>query len=291
MRKILIPLLLLLVLIGCGQSNNNSFDFETPVEVDSEFYGDIDVDNPRESEEETINSVFDPTKIVKTGSFRIESRDYETDKTTLESMISSLNGFIEQSNVIGHPAPDNPYSNRELTLTLRIPSSHFDEFVSQLNDQFTLIQQSTQAKSVADSYYDSENRIKVLEVQQDRLLELLNDANDLSDIVLLQEQLMDVEYDLNIHKGNLQKLDDQIDYSTIRITMSELSDSQSSIQTNNFFDELSRAFSRGISSIVLTIQTFILFLAENFIWLLLLIIFSIVIYRVVQRPKEKPKSE
>lgn len=291
MRKILIPLLLLLVLIGCGQSNNNSFDFETPVEVDSEFYGDIDVDNSRESEEETINSVFDPTKIVKTGSFRIESRDYETDKTTLESMISSLNGFIEQSNVIGHPAPDNPYSNRELTLTLRIPSSHFDEFVSQLNDQFTLIQQSTQAKSVADSYYDSENRIKVLEVQQDRLLELLNDANDLSDIVLLQEQLMDVEYDLNIHKGNLQKLDDQIDYSTIRITMSELSDSQSSIQTNSFFDELSRAFSRGISSIVLTIQTFILFLAENFIWLLLLIIFSIVIYRVVQRPKEKPKSE
>lgn len=292
MKKLLTILLLLLVLIGCSQSND-SFTPQTPAQEETAA-PDVDVDYELIRDylnDEPSNSVFDPTKIVQSGTFNIESRDYDKDKTSLESLLTSHEGFTERSSVTGHPDPDNPYSFRELRLTLRIPSDNFDEFVSQLNEQFTIVHQSTQARSVADSYYNSENRIEVLETQQTRLLELLENAQDLTDIFLLQEQLMEVEYELNSHKSNLQKLDDQIDYSTIQLTMSELSDSQSSLQSSSFLDELSRAFSRGIHSIILAGQNFILFLAENVVWLVLLIILGIVLYRFVRTPKEKPKSE
>lgn len=282
MKKLSTILLILILLIGCSSNNQSKSPSAQPE------YDEMPVGKPAEPTMPDVapmpvppseGGVFDPTKIVKSGQFNLETREFDKDFTNLNQLIETVKGFVQNSSVTGVPTDNNPTSTRTLYLTLRIPVEQFDPFINQLKKDYSVIYEQTNSTSVADAYYDSENRIEVLEVQQKRLLELLEKAENLSDVVLLQDQLMQVEYELNIHKGTINKLDDQINYSTINLTVFELSSDDVSVQTNSFFDEVGRAFNRGLNSIISTLQNVTLFVVENIVWLAALLIIGVVVYR------------
>lgn len=143
------------------------------------------------------------------------------------------------------------------------------------------------SQSVAESYYDAQSRIKVLEVQQERLLELVESASNVEEIVFLQNQLMEVENELDSHKSTIQRLDNQIDYSSITLTIRELDDDSDSVTEDNFFNQLGRAFSRGFSQLGVNISNLILFIAENLITVLIMVAAVVIVIRKLVKPKKK----
>lgn len=316
MKKILSLLLIFLVLLSSCASNSNSSPSgdpnfaptpsPMPPYTDSEteqpgYYPEepsvpVDPDYPRND-----TGIIDPTKVVKNGYFNLETRAFDQDLTLLKSLVSDMNGLVERSSISNQNSYSSAEMLRVLSMTLRIPSKDFENFQAQLTEKFTVTKEETSSKSVADQYFDSENRIEVLEVQQKRLLELLEKAENLSDVVLLQDQLMEVEYSLNQHKGTLKKLDDQIDYSTVSLNMTELDNTETSVVENNFFDDLGRAFNRGINSVVISFQNLFITLAENIIPIIILLGGAFILYRVAKRkntkitiepePTTKPKDQ
>lgn len=272
MKKCVTILLVLLLLVSCGSKANDSIQKEVAVERPAESNHSVtDTKEEVVPSDGTSTSIADPEKLIKTGTFSLETRDFDKDNALLNQLITAHKGYIEESSIDGSPTYYNPNSTRTMYLSVRIPKEEFDGFSKDIKEKLSVISESSRSTSVAENYYDSENRIKVLEVQQTRLLELIEKAESLNDIFLLQQQLSDVEYELNTHKGNLAKLDDQIDYSTFSITLYELQVNEKPLVKNTFMDDLSRAFSRGISGFVRSIQNILLLCAENFLGLLLLI--------------------
>jgi hypothetical protein len=69
---------------------------------------------------------------------------------------------------------------------------------------------------------DTETHIKTLEIEQERLLELLEKADDLEYIIRLEQRLSEVRYNIESYKSRLRTYDDKITYSTVRIYVYEV---------------------------------------------------------------------
>lgn len=279
MKKFLLSLVVLILLFGCSSNKPNQTDGDYPVdyyEPSEEVAYEVDykdVSSPGDYDDGNSSGRVDPTKMIRTGQFSIETRTFDDDLKTLQNNVTQFEGFVENSSV-----SKNSYRSdiRVATYRLRIPSDKFDGFVDAMKSQFTIISESTQNVSVADRYYDTENRIKVLKVQQDRLLELVDKAETIEEIVYLQDHLMRIEEDLEYNQGTLKKLDDEIEYSTISLTILELEETQPSADQENFFTEISRAFSRGMNNLGASVGNFVLNIVENIVPIVLILIALVV---------------
>ena len=287
MKRLYLILFTTLLLISCSSQSTSDMSTE-----ESSRAPDYDV--PAEEgrvEEFPANQRFDPSKVIKTGQFSIETRTFDDDLETLNNDLEQFEGFVESSSV----SLDNYRTRtRVATYRLRIPSDQFDGFTNILKSHFTVLSESTQNQSVADTYYDAQNRIRVLMTQQDRLLELVEQAETVEEIVFLQEQLMNVEQELEYNKSTLQRLDDQIDYSTISVTIIELEETDVLADQDNFFSQIGRAFTRGINNLGHNLSRLIIFIVENILLLLLLIglaVFGVKKVNNRNKPKESKNEE
>ena len=60
---------------------------------------------------------------------------------------------------------------------------------------------------------------KELETEQQRLLELLETAESLDDILTIESRLTEVQYELDSKESQLRTYDNQIDYSTVYLDL------------------------------------------------------------------------
>ena len=88
----------------------------------------------------------------------------------------------------------------------------------------TTVSSSVSGRDISLDYYDTETRLEVLETRQERLMALLEEAATLEDIIELERELADVDYEISIYEGTLRDYDSLIDYSTITITLEEVNE-------------------------------------------------------------------
>lgn len=286
MKRLISFVLILLLLIGCSSSPKNYID--TDFNEAPSAPREPMVDYPVESEDSVVveNKTIDPTKMIRTGQFTLETRTFDEDIKKLLDDLKQFEGLVESSSISKSGYYD---SARVAQYRLRVPSDRFDNFTETLKTHFTVTYEATQNQSVADSYYDAESRIKVLTTQQNRLLDLMESAETVEEIVYIQDQLMRVEQDLEFNQSTLKKLDNQIDYSTISISMVELLETQVLIEEDNFMSQLSRAFARGINNVGHFIGNLTISIVENIIPILILLVIVLIGVKVSKRyKKDKP---
>lgn len=81
---------------------------------------------------------------------------------------------------------------------------------------------STDVADVTESYTDTEARLKTLRLQEERLLEILSKATQLTDVLELESRLSDVRYQIESYEATLRNFDSRISYSTLHITLQEV---------------------------------------------------------------------
>ena len=77
-------------------------------------------------------------------------------------------------------------------------------------------------ENVTLQYVSTESRVKALEVEQERLLELLAKAETMEDILTIESRLTDVRYELESVTSQLRVLSNQVDYATIHLYISQV---------------------------------------------------------------------
>ena len=71
-------------------------------------------------------------------------------------------------------------------------------------------------------YSDIESRKKSLTIEQDRLWELLEKAESVDSIIALEARLSEIRYQLESFESQLRTYDNQVDYSTVSISIDEV---------------------------------------------------------------------
>ena len=160
-------------------------------------------------------------KLIKTVRMDVETEDLEALLPQISAKIVQLNGYVE-SQELYNGSSYSSYRSRSASLTIRVPAESLNGFVEDVQGVSNVVTYNESTENVTLQYVSTESRIKALEVEQERLLELLAKAENMSDLLEIEARLTDVRYELENVTSQLRVLANQVDYATIHMYISQV---------------------------------------------------------------------
>lgn len=111
------------------------------------------------------------------------------------------------------------YSDKNLSVTLRIPSDKFKDAVNEISKIGEVTSKSISSEDVTAKYVDIDARVKNKEVLRDRLQKLLDKAKDVKDILMIERELNRVQSDIDSMKAQLKSMKGQADLATVYVNL------------------------------------------------------------------------
>src|SRR6056297_2495739 len=221
-------------------------------------------------------------KIIKTGSLEIETSKYDEYVDKIESIVRDNKGYIENmetyTNNYYYDSNKNKVKLRNGRFTIRIPNEAFQSVFDYLKGEGELIQESINESDVTRRYYEIDNKVKNLEVQEERLRELMDKAENVTEIMQIESELARIRSEIDNLKMNLSDIDNRASMSTIYLGVIEFED-KGRIQPvdENIWSEAKESFTRSINRMINFMEnTFISFIGFLPVLILMIIILFIV---------------
>lgn len=237
-------------------------------------------------------------KLVKTARVYGETQAYDDFRAWLDGAVSQVDGYFEstdeQKNEKGRHV-DNiglvSYIERDLSCIVRVPSDKLADFLSELDGQLNVLNMSTDMTDVTLDYVDTESHVAALRVEQDRLLELLAMAENLDDILAIEDRLSNVRYQIDSYESQLRTMDNRIDYSLVRLEVCEVTElTEVGAAPAGFFDKLSAAFFAGVERFKDGAADVCFWMAGHVPEIGLLLIFVFIARRVYKRARKQARE-
>lgn len=150
-----------------------------------------------------------------------ETEDLEASLSAIEEKISALDGYVEDQSIYNGSA----YSSRRYrnaNLTIRIPAEDVDAFATDVAGIANVVSREKNLEDITLSYVATENRMTALETEETRLLELLEQAENMSDLLEIEARLTEVRYELESVTSQMRLYNNQVEYATIYLSLSEV---------------------------------------------------------------------
>ncbi len=160
-------------------------------------------------------------KLIKNVNLSVETETFEELLATITEKTESFSGYIEESYTYNG---SNYYGRgtRNASMTIRIPAQQLDAFLSSVSEVSNVISRNDSVSDVTLQYVDMESHKKALTAEQDRLLELLEQAESVEDIITIESRLSDVRYQIESMESQLRTLQNQVSYSTVYLDIQEV---------------------------------------------------------------------
>ena len=191
-------------------------------------------------------------KIIKTANVSAETKEFDNAIAYLEALCTAKGAYIESSSVRGRSI-NSKYNYRYANYTIRIPAEKLDEFTSELGGTLNIVSSSSNADEVTSTYYDIKSRIEVLELQKASLQEMYDnftDYKDINSLLSLQDKLFDVIAEIESYQTCIKLYDDQVAYSTLHLSISEVVDYTEDTEDDTFFQKFGDAFIGGWNTFI-----------------------------------------
>ena len=294
MKKILVVLLAVsLLLAGCGANSKAAMDSagyavqETAAANGSYDFGDT----------ETSTQLPQGRKFIITVDLDAEAEDLDSALNAISEKLTALDGYIEGQNIYNGSA----YSGRRYryaNLTLRVPAERLDEFTAAVDSISNVVSSSRNTDDVTLQYVDTESRVKALETERDRLLELMEQAETMSDLLEIESRLTDVRGELECYASQLKVLDNQIDYATVNLSLSEVTE-YTPVAEKTRLEKIRDGFADSVKGVWNLLLDCVSFVLMNIPYIL---VFGLLLWGIValvkrnrkkhpKKPKEAPKQE
>lgn len=311
MRKIKLAAIAVLAvslcLTGCGGSSNmNSAAYKEETAAAGDYaydsYAAEEAVAMAEGEEykadggsgstESALRAQDGQKIVYTGNLSIQTLEYDKSAASIRKKIKDAGGFSEAES-----ERDNDYywysynsgsnNTRYLNITARIPSEKFEDFINSLSGDGKIMSRSVNAENISQVYANKETYKKSLEKEQERLLEMMDKAETIEDMITVESRLSEVERQLNVYKTDLAQMDKDVEFSTIYIELKEVKRYTEEVNSTTFGEEVKYAFEDAINSFRNFCEGIVLFVVRNFPYLIILAVILALIIRAIGRSRAK----
>lgn len=286
--------ILLLAVTGCGGGKSMSNEMaagataDTAVSMPEEAAAAEDnYDAGGAASESGIDPVVNNgRKLIKTVRLEMQTKEFDVLLDGVRKKIQETGGYIENSSVWGNSY--NYSSTRSSELTARIPAERLDEFVEVISGLGNVTYKSEGVEDVTLQYVDVESHQKALETEQERLLELLEKADNLEDLLTIESRLSEVRYELESYGSQKRILDNQIDYSTVYMTITEV-ERITEVGEKSFFEEISDRFGTNLYNVGRGLREFVISLIGALpilaVWAVFIGVIVLVIRKIFYRKK------
>lgn len=245
-KKVVLPALLMFVLAGCGSAYDNvksdysgggSGYYGAPDSVngagiygeDSDYFQEASDSYGESASAGAGADVRAGRKLIRTVHLQVETMDFDALLSYVQDRTQELGGYVEKLNSDNGSSYYNTNSgasgyrnNRSASLTLRIPKSNLDGFLSQVAENGNITSRSEQEQDVTLDYVDLDSHKAVLLAEQERLLSFLEQAQNVEEMIMLEARLSEVRYQIESMEKQLRTYDNQIEYSTVYLNITEV---------------------------------------------------------------------
>jgi hypothetical protein len=172
---------------------------------------------------ETPQQDYGGHKVIKTAVMEIETKNFDGDLEHIQQKAEEMGGYVASMSVSGTKPENYGDGGRRAELTLRVPQNDLDSFMEDTRGLSDVIYENLDTEDITNSYMDTQSRLKIYQTQYDRLLELLEKAEKMEDIITLENELTRVTYEIESLTSSLEQWDDLVDFSTVTVTLYERS--------------------------------------------------------------------
>ena len=168
-----------------------------------------------------------PDKIIYSADATVETTDFEGTLAGVAKLVDQYKGWIESSSVNGanyYSKSRGSASSRSADYTIRIPSASFADAMSSLSTLGNVPYTHMYTDNVTSQYYDTEARLNAYQAQEARLLELMEKAETMEDVIAIEEKLTELRYQIESLQSTLKGWDRQVSYSTVYLSIEEVAE-------------------------------------------------------------------
>ena len=154
-------------------------------------------------------------KVVRNGSLSILVKKTEEIAENIQNIAKDLDGFVSYSRIY-----EVSEGTKSGVVTIRVPANFFDQAMNKIKELAIKVEdENTNSSDVTERFIDLEARLENLKAEEEQYIQVMEKAQTVEDILNVSQRLSTVRGKIEQIQGQLKYLSNQIDMSTITITL------------------------------------------------------------------------
>ncbi len=154
--------------------------------------------------------------VIRNGSIDLAVKDTRETMREIRELTDNVGGLVSNSYI--YEMRENQYAGY---MTLRIPENRFESIMEQLEDYGKATNVQTGVDDVTMQYVDLESRLNNQIAQEERLVEILEMAETVEDVLEVERELNRIRSEIESMTAQMNHLKDQVTYATINVNLRE----------------------------------------------------------------------
>ncbi len=226
-------------------------------------------------------SMTEEKKIIRNARLTIQTQRFDWSLDTLKRACEQQGGWIESSS----ESLNSSTGLRTASLTLRIPQNELDAYLDGAEALGRITSRSESAEDVTASYQDTQARLDTQLALMERLQALITASADLSDLLALESQIADTQYQIDNLTRSLNRTDRQVAYSTVTVALREEKTVELTDDTVTFGERLLSAVQVGAQAFVGFLGDAVVFLVAALPFIVIVGVIALIVIVIKRRKK------
>lgn len=287
LTALFLTLCLLLSLSACGASSKNSSAVQYAAAEEAAEMETAKNTSLTESGSTGSAALPESRKWIITVDMSVETEDLDSLMSALDEKITTLEGYVEDQSVYNGSSYASR-RNRNANLTVRIPAERVNDFTEDVEGIANVVSNNLRREDITLQYVDTESRVQALETEEARLLELMEQAETMADLLEIEARLTDVRYELESYSSRLRTYDNQINYATIYLYIEEVQE-YTPAEEPTLWERITGGFADSVEGLGESLQNILVLVIVSSPYLLVYGGAALVIVLLVKRARKVNK--
>lgn len=231
----------------------------------------------------------------------IDTLDFQGSVQSFKSMVSYYSGFIENENMSdgayfgGYYYLDEEEKTYTYSATVRIPSDHYNDFVSETGSLGDIRSQNAYVENVSQRYGTLVSELEIYEAEYDRYLEQLANTEDDYIAMEIQNELTDLAITIADIKTSMSVIESDVEYSYITIDIREvevLEEEEDVVEEEDtFLPRLKATFNDSWGHFSKFLENILFGLIYSFWYILIIAVIAVVVVCIIKSSIKRRKKK
>ena len=225
-------------------------------------------------------------KIIYSVFADLETMSFDDTIAGVHALMASHGAFIENSSISGVNYASKHYGwndFRSAFFSLRVPVARLDSMAASLDNLGNVTHISHSATNITSQFFDTQSRLNSLKIQEERLLDMLSKAEDVPDLILIEERLSDVRYQVESLTTTLNTWQNQVDFSTLTLNIREVEQFTERVEIHrSYWQQIGDGFMstiRGVGRFFMNLFMWIIVSAPVLIIIAIVVVAALILIR------------
>ena len=235
----------------------------------------------------------DPEKIIYSADATLETTSFDETVSGVLALVEQNGGWVQSSSVNGanyYNISRGSSYNRSAYYVLRIPGDKFQTLMNSLSTLGNVPYTYVYTENVTAQYYDTQARLTAYDAQESRLVEMMDVAETVEEIVILEDKLTELRYKIDSLQSSLNNWDRRVNYSTLNLSVEEVREYTPDESGISYGEELKLAFVGAIEGVGDFFKNALVFLVSAIPALVIIAVLLLVLRPLLKKQGERCRT-